>query len=161
MRLFDFGLAKELKQRDLVQPPDGYLATGVTGSRRYMAPEVVKSEPYGFSADVYSFGVLLWEIMALRTPYCGFSREQHEAKVAHSGYRPNVPRTWTAAMRTLVSACWAPNPVERWDIIRICQSLQAQLNEAKRSLAGGGNDQEWHVSTRSRYLSSRQNSLEA
>jgi serine/threonine protein kinase len=40
MRLFDFGLAKELKKKDLVEPPDGFEATGLTGSRRYMAPEV-------------------------------------------------------------------------------------------------------------------------
>jgi len=40
IKLFDFGLAKELKERDLQVPPDGYEATGLTGSRRYMAPEV-------------------------------------------------------------------------------------------------------------------------
>ena len=155
MRLFDFGLAKELKQRDLVQPPDGYRATGVTGSRRYMSPEVIKSQPYGFSADVYSFGVLLWEVMALRTPFCGFSREQHETKVTQAGYRPNVPRAWTEDMRILIPACWADEPLERWDMVRICQSLQAQLAKAKRT----ENDEEnWHISTRSSYLSSVQTS---
>lgn len=35
MRLFDFGLVKELKAKDLVEPPDGFQATGLTGSRRY------------------------------------------------------------------------------------------------------------------------------
>ena len=35
-RLFDFGLSKELKEKDLVQPPDGYNTTGTVGSRRYM-----------------------------------------------------------------------------------------------------------------------------
>ena len=35
MRLFDFGLAKELKVRDLVKAPDEYTATGLTGSRVY------------------------------------------------------------------------------------------------------------------------------
>jgi hypothetical protein len=35
-KLFDFGLAKELLPRDLVLPPDGYEASGMTGSRRYM-----------------------------------------------------------------------------------------------------------------------------
>lgn len=157
LKVFDFGLAKELKRRDLVQPPDGYRATGVTGSRRYMSPEVIKSQPYGFSADVYSFGVLLWEVMALRTPFCGLSREQHETKVAQAGYRPNVPRTWTEDMRTLVSACWADEPLERWDMVRICQSLQAQIAKAK--IRTDDNDQEnWHISTRTSYLSSVQTS---
>jgi serine/threonine protein kinase len=35
MRLFDFGLVKELKAKDLVEPPDSFKATGLTGSRRY------------------------------------------------------------------------------------------------------------------------------
>lgn len=39
VKIFDFGLAKELKLRDLIDPPDAYDATGLTGSRRYMAPE--------------------------------------------------------------------------------------------------------------------------
>ena len=34
MRVFDFGLAKELKPKDLVEAPEGYNATGLTGSRR-------------------------------------------------------------------------------------------------------------------------------
>lgn len=157
MRLFDFGLAKELKQRDLVQPPDGYRATGVTGSRRYMAPEVVKSQPYGFSADVYSFGILLWEIMALKTPFRGFNQQEHETKVAKGGLRPYLPRSWTAAMRTLVRACWAENSSKRWDMLRTCQALQAQLSQAKHTI--GQDDGDWNISTRSCYLSSRQLSI--
>jgi serine/threonine protein kinase len=56
--IFDFGLSKELKRKDLVEPPDdGFEATGLTGSRRYMAAEVVSCKNYGFSADVYAFAI--------------------------------------------------------------------------------------------------------
>lgn len=39
-KLFDLGLAKELKPKDLVEPPNGYEASGMTGSRRYMVRTV-------------------------------------------------------------------------------------------------------------------------
>ena len=58
-KLLDFGLATEIisTERRL---------TGKTGSRPYMAPEVALSEHYGLSADVFSFGVLLWEVCSLK-----------------------------------------------------------------------------------------------
>ena len=39
--------------------------SGGTGSRRFMAPEVALGEPYNLSADIYSFAILLWELVAL------------------------------------------------------------------------------------------------
>ena len=60
---FDMGLAKELQ--DSERNKDGtYNLTGFTGSIRYMAPEVAKSQPYNLSADVYSYGMLLWHVFA-------------------------------------------------------------------------------------------------
>lgn len=43
--------------------------TGEVGSYRYMAPELVKHEPYNAKADVYSWAVISWEILAVNRPY--------------------------------------------------------------------------------------------
>jgi len=75
--IFDFGLSKELKRKDLIEPPDGFNATGLCGSRRYMAPEVVYCKNYGFSADVYSFSILFWETIALKVPFRLMSSDKH------------------------------------------------------------------------------------
>jgi serine/threonine protein kinase len=53
-KIFDFGLCRELKKCDLREAPDGFDCTGLTGSRRWMAPEVVLCKLYGLKADVYS-----------------------------------------------------------------------------------------------------------
>lgn len=43
--------------------------TGEVGSYRYMAPELVKHEPYNIKADIYSWAILSWEILAVERPY--------------------------------------------------------------------------------------------
>lgn len=45
--------------------------TGEVGSYRYMAPEVVMHEPYNAKADMYSWAILSWEILAVDRPYAG------------------------------------------------------------------------------------------
>jgi serine/threonine protein kinase len=58
-KLFDFGLAKELRKEDLAEAPDGFVCTGLTGSRRWMAPENCLCKNYGLSADVYAYSSVL------------------------------------------------------------------------------------------------------
>jgi serine/threonine protein kinase len=94
-KLFDFGLAKELKPKYRKTHPaypdlDTYKLTGCTGSRRYMAPEVCFSEPYNEKADVYSFGILLYQVASLVTPFDGYSMGEHERYVLREGHRPDV-----------------------------------------------------------------------
>mmetsp|Transcript_44877 Transcript_44877/g.94154 ORF Transcript_44877/g.94154 Transcript_44877/m.94154 type:complete len:651 (-) Transcript_44877:581-2533(-) len=94
-KLFDFGLAKELKPKYRKSHPaypdqDTYKLTGCTGSRRYMAPEVCFSDPYNERADVYSFGMLLYQVSSLVTPFDGFSMGRHEREVLRGGFRPDV-----------------------------------------------------------------------
>eukprot|EP01083_Nonionella_stella_P260385 887911_1 len=75
-KLFDFGLVKEVKQSSRVasmsfhrgkegEEDATYKLTGRTGSRRYMSPEVAFSQPYNYKADIYSFGILLYEMSTL------------------------------------------------------------------------------------------------
>ena len=94
-KLFDFGLAKELKPKYRKSHPaypdlDTYKLTGCTGSRRYMAPEVCFSDPYNEKADVYSYGMLLYQMASLVTPFDGFSMGKHERYVLREGHRPDV-----------------------------------------------------------------------
>jgi len=75
-KIFDFGAAKELLSKNMVQP-GMYRATGLTGTRRYMSPEVLLCKNYGLSTDVFSFSLLLWEILALKIPFDQYDCEKH------------------------------------------------------------------------------------
>lgn len=64
--LLDFGLAVALRVESNVNCDDTYEMTGLTGSRRYMAPEVCRKQPYGIAVDVYSLALVVWEVLALK-----------------------------------------------------------------------------------------------
>ena len=131
VRILDFGLAKELKLRDLVQPPDGYDATGLTGSRRYMAPECVCCHPYGLAADVYSFSILLWQIFSLQTPFPTWDARKHYEMVVERGKRPARLGNHVApsAVRKLMVAGWSADASKRPTFEQICEDLQAEIME--------------------------------
>jgi hypothetical protein len=50
--------------------------------------------------------------------------------------RPELPETWPPEIRSLISACWAPDPSERLTFDQICQRLSGP--EAEALVAGGG-----------------------
>jgi serine/threonine protein kinase len=132
LKLFDLGLCKE--EKITLQGKDGtYRMTGHTGSRRYMAPEVAKDQPYDKSVDVYSFGMLLWEICALEKPYKGYCSKKHMALVVIGGERPKMDHAhtshWPAPLQCLMKRCWSSNPEERPSFESITEILDEITNE--------------------------------
>lgn len=125
-KIFDFGLAREIIDSDRRM-------TGNTGSLRYMAPEVNRREHYHLSADVYSFGVLLWEMCSLQKPFVGMSKEDHSDLVIHKGFRPKISAVpGSAELKDLIQSCWAPDAKYRPTFTHIRQFLIAQSNSLKR-----------------------------
>ena len=127
LKLFDFGLANELKPSSLL--PDGtYRLTGNTGSRRYMAPEVAKNMPYDLSVDAYSFGVLLWEMWATEKPFNGYSVSEYMECVVEGGHRPcvdppGVHALWPSRIKDLMIRCWSKEARSRPDFVSILETL--------------------------------------
>jgi hypothetical protein len=80
---------------------------------RYMAPETILGNGCCFSGDVYSFGVLLWELLSLDIPFESIQTpSQYQVEVAGvEGYRPNIRRVGTNAkvpksVKVLIQDCW-------------------------------------------------------
>lgn len=126
VKLFDFGLAKELQQKDQIGP-DLYKASGRTGTRRYMSPENTLCKPYGKPTDVYSFGILFWETLALEKPFDGYGYEKHAVEVVKKGKRPHIPKQWPLFIKTLTAELWAADPSQRPHFERICDTIKGEL----------------------------------
>jgi serine/threonine protein kinase len=140
--LFDFGIAKELKIVDLVQEPDMYRATGMTGTRAFMAPEVAMFRPYGFSADVYSFGMLMWEVMALEMAYSDVSSSRwHYQTVVLGNARPrNLQYNLPPVINDMIVKSWSADPKRRPTFDTLCHILYDYLSTQQSQQDGGGSE---------------------
>mmetsp|Transcript_22592 Transcript_22592/g.40773 ORF Transcript_22592/g.40773 Transcript_22592/m.40773 type:complete len:423 (-) Transcript_22592:190-1458(-) len=129
VKIFDFGLSKQLPRIAKDMNHSGlYKLTGLTGSRMYMAPEVALCKFYGLSADVYSFGILLWEIMSLEFPFRRFDLKDHMIFVVKRGYRPTIGRKWPERVKSIMKKCWAQNPADRPDFMKVSIDLGKALD---------------------------------
>jgi len=106
VKLIDFGLARMLENANPTSD-DKYDMSGETGSLRYMAPEVAEGLPYNHKADVYSFGIILWEMNAGKRPFNGLSRDSFYEQIVHGGGRPSLNKKWPSELNKLISSCWS------------------------------------------------------
>jgi len=112
LKLFDFGFACGLPEKD-EDNPAGFLFDRC-GTPRYMAPEVGLSLGYGLTADVYSFGILIWEVCALAKPFSSItSSTEFERAVFMGGKRPPMEAHWPMGMKQLMNSCWSASPSKR------------------------------------------------
>ena len=128
IKVFDFGLCKSLDPK--LETQDGtYKLTSPTGTFPYMAPEVALCEPYNTSADVFSFSILLWEILSLKVPFGGgLSRKEYIDKVSIGGLRPPITSSWPSLTRSMLKEAWDVNPKKRPDFKKIAALIRADLN---------------------------------
>lgn len=102
-KLFDFGLCRSLESQDKVKKGYGYNLTAKTGSIPYMAPEVVLGKPYDQMADVFSFGVLFWEILTLDWAFNGYSTQEFFMRVGKNNERLPLPTGGPAMVRSIIA----------------------------------------------------------
>jgi len=126
LKLFDFGFAVGLPEKD-EDNPAGFLFDRC-GTPRYMAPEVGLSLGYGLSADIYSFGILLWKLCALAKPFKSItSVAGFEMAVFMEGRRPAIDNCWPANVKKLIGSCWSATPSERPTMLDIKSSLSFEI----------------------------------
>ena len=109
-KLTDFGVSSEVSSRKEM--------TAETGTYRWMAPEVTQHQPYSFSADVYSFAMVMFELLTRNVPFQ--DRTAILAAVsAIKGERPPVPPGTPAKYFELMHSCWHQDQLMRPDFSRI------------------------------------------
>lgn len=123
VKIGDFGMTRDIYETD-------YYRKGGKGLLpvRWMAPESLKDGVFTTSSDMWSFGVVLWEITSLaEQPYQGLSNEQVLKFVMDGGYldQPdNCPERVTDLMRM----CWQFNPKMRPTFLEIVNLLKDDLH---------------------------------
>ncbi|CAL9082135.1 unnamed protein product [Musa textilis] len=103
---------------------------GFTSTYRWMAPEMIKGKSHTRKVDVYSFGIVLWELLTALIPFHDMTPEQAAYAVAHKNARPPLPASCPVAFSRLMHKCWAANPDKRLqfdEIIGILESYEESL----------------------------------
>ncbi|KAK8958717.1 Serine/threonine-protein kinase HT1 [Platanthera guangdongensis] len=116
VKIADFGVACEEAYCDELEDD--------AGTYRWMAPEMIKHRPYGRKVDVYSFGLLLWEMNTGAIPYEDMSPVQAAFAVVNKNIRPTIPGDCSVVLRALIEQCWSTFPEKRPEFRQIVKFLK-------------------------------------
>ena len=119
-KVADFGLSRREELSAITRTK-----AGPVGTAAYMAPELLEDNVFSEASDVYSYGILLWEIWDRGVPWRGLQPMKIMRKVVDKRERPPVPAGMPDDVRALVGKCWAPAPDDRPDFAAITQRLHA------------------------------------
>mmetsp|Transcript_390 Transcript_390/g.567 ORF Transcript_390/g.567 Transcript_390/m.567 type:complete len:590 (-) Transcript_390:57-1826(-) len=108
VKVCDFGLSQVI--------PEGeeYIVSQPRGTPLYMAPEVLAGAPTGTPADVYSFAIMMWEILTGQGAFKEYNNLQKFKRDVHQGgKRPEIPGKWPAELKELITKMWAYEAEDR------------------------------------------------
>ena len=101
------------------------------GTACWLAPECIKYARSSKLSDIYSFGIILWELATREEVYQGLETTQIIAKVANENLRPPVPQD--CPWKEIMVKCWAENPLDRLEFSEIVEGFNSIDLELKKS----------------------------
>ncbi|KAH1095351.1 hypothetical protein AAZX31_14G181600 [Glycine max] len=88
-----------------------------TDGYRWLAPEIIAGDPENVTetwmSNVYSFGMVIWEMVTGETAYSSFSPVQAAVGIAACGLRPEIPKDCQQTLKYIMTKCWNNNPSKR------------------------------------------------
>ena len=129
VKICDFGLAKNIQQDDnYVKKGDAPLPI------KWMAIESIGDRIFTIKSDVWSFGVLLWEIFTLgKSPYPGIPADQHFYEQLVKGYRMEQPDKCPQTVYNMMINCWQSNPTHRPSFTQLANALGCLIEDSVRN----------------------------
>ncbi|EEF51112.1 map3k delta-1 protein kinase, putative [Ricinus communis] len=106
VKVGDFGLSR-WKNATFITAKSG------RGTPQWMAPEVLRNEPSNEKSDVFSFGVILWELMTVSIPWINLNSVQVVGVVGFMDRRLELPEDLDPKVASLIRDCWQSDPGER------------------------------------------------
>ncbi|KAE9602406.1 hypothetical protein Lal_00049958 [Lupinus albus] len=118
-KIGDLGLSK-VKQHTMV-------SGGVRGTLPWMAPELLsgKSTMVSEKIDVYSFGIVMWEVLTGDEPYADMHCASIIGGIVNNSLRPQTPTWCDPEWKSLMESCWASDPTERPSFSEISKKLRS------------------------------------
>src|SRR6185312_46526 len=106
----------------------------------WMAPEIIMGKKYTEKADVYAFGIILWEILTRLEPYEDKEPMQIVVEVVNDNLRPTLPKQFMdSPLVPLMKDCWHESPDHRPSFEKILERLleiDAKISPDDNSIAG-------------------------
>uniref|UniRef100_A0A7N6AAV3 Tyrosine-protein kinase n=1 Tax=Anabas testudineus TaxID=64144 RepID=A0A7N6AAV3_ANATE len=127
-KVSDFGLTKvDSKVSDNAKLPV-----------KWTAPEALKKEKFSTKSDVWSYGVLLWEIFSYgRQPYPKMSLVEVKEKV-QKGYRMDAPEDCPPGVYSIMRVCWEEDPRKRPTFHKLREKLEREMGTQSPDPGSGG-----------------------
>ncbi|XP_072771194.1 vascular endothelial growth factor receptor 2 isoform X2 [Nerophis lumbriciformis] len=128
VKICDFGLARDVyKDPDYVRKGDARLPL------KWMAPETIFDRVYTTQSDVWSFGVLLWEIFSLgASPYPGVCIDESFCRRLKEGTRMRPPEYATSEIYQTMLDCWLDRPTDRPTFTELVEHMGNLLQASAR-----------------------------
>lgn len=122
IKVCDFGLSHFMEEGITDREPKG--------TPLYMAPEVMRKQEITEKVDVYSMGIIMWELLTREDPFA--SHEDYDVfvdSVCNKNERPTIPLWCPESLRKLIVSCWNENPDLRPTFPEIVTALDDVLDD--------------------------------
>ncbi|XP_041054721.1 mast/stem cell growth factor receptor Kit-like isoform X2 [Carcharodon carcharias] len=127
-KICDFGLARDIRN------DSNYVVKGNARLPvKWMAPESIFDCVYTFESDVWSYGILLWEIFSLgSSPYPGIPVDNKFYKMIKEGYRMLSPELASTELYEVMKACWDSDALRRPTFAQVVGMIEEQLSDTSK-----------------------------
>ncbi|CAF0921260.1 unnamed protein product [Rotaria sordida] len=122
LKISDFGTSKQLVNRRSQ-------IMSFNGTSAWMAPEVIKKEPCSEKIDVWSFGIILWEMITCAVPYNNIDAAAVIWGVAKGSLNLPIPSSIPEGFKSLMTMCWKQQPSNRPTFQQIITYLDIKKSE--------------------------------